>query len=97
MGLSYDEIAEIVKIIDGSSCDELIVETGDVKLVVRRNNGAAYSPSCPAAIHDAIKLMTLNALPRFINVQCERRSDAGPPRSISPVLRRKRAIVLPVI
>ena len=47
VSLSYDEIAEILKIIDGSSCDELIVETGDVKLVVRRNaagTGPAPSP-----------------------------------------------------
>ena len=43
LALSYDEIAEILKIIDGSSCDELIVETGDMKLVVRRNSsGAAH-------------------------------------------------------
>ncbi len=46
MSLSYDDIAEILKIIDGSSCDELIVETGDLKLVVRRNSaGSSYSPS----------------------------------------------------
>jgi acetyl-CoA carboxylase biotin carboxyl carrier protein len=46
VSLSYDDIAEILKIIDGSSCDELIVETGDLKLVVRRNGaGNAYSPS----------------------------------------------------
>lgn len=46
MSLSYDDIAEILKLIDGSSCDELIVETGDLKLVVRRNGaGAAYAPS----------------------------------------------------
>jgi acetyl-CoA carboxylase biotin carboxyl carrier protein len=46
VSLSYDDIAEILKIIDGSSCDELIVETGDLKLVVRRNGaGHAYSPS----------------------------------------------------
>jgi acetyl-CoA carboxylase biotin carboxyl carrier protein len=46
LSLSYDDIAEILKIIDGSSCDELIVETGDLRLVVRRNSaGAAYSPS----------------------------------------------------
>ena len=46
MSLSYDDIAEILKIIDGSSCDELIVETGDLKLVIRRNGaGDAYSPS----------------------------------------------------
>lgn len=30
-----------MKIIDGSSCEELIVETGDIKLVVRRNSGGA--------------------------------------------------------
>lgn len=46
MSLSYDDIAEILKIIDASSCDELIVETGDLKLVIRRNGaGDAYSPS----------------------------------------------------
>jgi acetyl-CoA carboxylase biotin carboxyl carrier protein len=46
VSLSYDDIAELLKIIDGSSCDELIVETGDLKLVVRRNGaGNAYSPS----------------------------------------------------
>ena len=37
MSLTYDEIAEIIKLIDSSSCDELVVETGDIKLVVRRS------------------------------------------------------------
>jgi acetyl-CoA carboxylase biotin carboxyl carrier protein len=45
VSLTYDEIAEIVKLIDSSSCDELIVETGDMKLVVRRNG----APSTPLA------------------------------------------------
>ena len=40
MSLTYDEIAEIIKLIDSSSCDELVVETGDIKLVVRRNGAA---------------------------------------------------------
>lgn len=40
MSLRFDEIAEIMKIIDSSSCDELIVETGNIKLVVRRNGGS---------------------------------------------------------
>ena len=45
MALSYDEIAEILKIIDGSSCDELVVDTGDMKLVVRRNSaGGVHVP-----------------------------------------------------
>ncbi len=44
MALSYEEIAEILKIIDGSSCEEVIVETTDVRLVIRRN-GAAGAPA----------------------------------------------------
>ena len=44
MSLRFDEIAEILKIIDNSSCDEIIVETDDIKLVVRRN-GAANQPT----------------------------------------------------
>ena len=38
MSLSHDDIAEILRLIDGSSLEELIVDTGDVKLVVRRNS-----------------------------------------------------------
>ncbi len=56
MSLSYDEIAEILKLIDNSSCDELIVETADMKLVVRRNGAsptsaakAEYTTRPPAA------------------------------------------------
>jgi acetyl-CoA carboxylase biotin carboxyl carrier protein len=47
VSLSYEDVAEILKIIDSSSCDELIVETGDIKLVVRRN--AASGHLAPAA------------------------------------------------
>jgi acetyl-CoA carboxylase biotin carboxyl carrier protein len=42
VSLSYEDVAEILKIIDSSSCDELIVETGDIKLVVRRNTAPGY-------------------------------------------------------
>lgn len=42
MSLRYEEVAEILKIIDSSSCDELIVETGDMKLVVRRNAATGH-------------------------------------------------------
>lgn len=57
MGLSYDEIGEIIKLIDKSSCDEFVLETGDIRLVVRRNGAsgpaasfepAASAPSIPA-------------------------------------------------
>ena len=56
MSLSYDEIAEILKLIDSSSCDELIVETGDMKLVVRRN-GAHRSAANPDTRHVAPGLL----------------------------------------
>jgi acetyl-CoA carboxylase biotin carboxyl carrier protein len=42
VSLRYEEVAEILKIIDSSSCDEVIVETGDIKLVVRRNASPGY-------------------------------------------------------
>jgi acetyl-CoA carboxylase biotin carboxyl carrier protein len=40
MTLRYEEIAEILRIIDSSSCDEVVIETEEVKLVVRRNSTA---------------------------------------------------------
>ena len=57
MSLRYDEIAEILKLIDSSSCDEFIVETADVKLIVRRNGATGHAellsdrplPAAPAA------------------------------------------------
>jgi acetyl-CoA carboxylase biotin carboxyl carrier protein len=45
MALSYDEISEIFKIIDESSCDEFVLETGDIKLVVRRRGAADATPA----------------------------------------------------
>lgn len=53
MSLNYDEIAEILKLIDSSSCDEVVVETADIKIVVRRNGATGYaappSQSAPPA------------------------------------------------
>jgi acetyl-CoA carboxylase biotin carboxyl carrier protein len=58
VSLKYEEVADILKIIDSSSCDEVIVETGDMKLVVRRNAGPGYvapaveraAPATPAMV-----------------------------------------------
>jgi len=48
MALRYDEISEILKLIDGSSCDEFVLETADLKLVVRRRGaGGAAVPYEP--------------------------------------------------
>jgi len=49
MALSYDEISQILKIIDESSCDEFVLETGDIKLVVRRRGASGSTPSIESA------------------------------------------------
>ncbi len=38
MSLSYKEVAEILKIIDASSCEEVVLEVGNTRLVVRRGS-----------------------------------------------------------
>lgn len=38
MALSYKEIAEIVKLIDASSCDEFVIDLDDLKLAIRRTS-----------------------------------------------------------
>ena len=43
MGLRYDEISEILKLIDNSSCDEFVLETEDIKLVVRRRGANSHA------------------------------------------------------
>lgn len=47
MSLSYKEVAEILKIIDASECEEVLLEFGDVKLSVRR--GGAQAPRAAGA------------------------------------------------
>jgi len=71
VSLSYDEIAEIIKLIDSSSCDELVVETGDMKLVVRRNGAspaaaAEYTErgSAPVAVSRAPTPMARAVAPK---------------------------------
>lgn len=49
MPLTYKEIAEIIKMIDASSCDEFVVEVGDLKIAVRRRStGTQTSAPSPA-------------------------------------------------
>ena len=40
MSLSYKEVAEILKIIDASSCEEVVLELGTTRLVVRRGGAS---------------------------------------------------------
>lgn len=45
MALQYDEIGDLLKIIDSSSCEEFVLETEDIKLVVRRHGGNGAAPA----------------------------------------------------
>lgn len=68
MTLRFEEVAEILKAIDSSSCDELVVETADLKLVVRRSGagGAPVSyrePSVPAPAITATPSATVPSTP----------------------------------
>lgn len=47
MSLRYDQVAELIKIIDASACDELVLETPELKLSLRRHGAGA--PAGPAA------------------------------------------------
>lgn len=53
MPLTFDEVSRIVSMLDGSSCDELVVETGDTKLVIRRRGAGAGAAPTPAALAPA--------------------------------------------
>jgi len=45
--LSYKDVADIIKIVDASSCDEVIIELGDTKIVVRRSGSPPEPVSRP--------------------------------------------------
>ncbi|WJR75875.1 acetyl-CoA carboxylase biotin carboxyl carrier protein [Bradyrhizobium sp. NP1] len=66
MNLRFDEIAEIMKIIDSSSCDELIVETGDIKLVVRRNGAAGTAPASDRSMVSSITPSVAQSAPQAV-------------------------------
>lgn len=50
MPLTFKEIAEIVRLIDASSCDELVVEVGDMRLAVRRKSAGTKQGALPSTI-----------------------------------------------
>lgn len=63
MGLSYSEVAEILKIIDGSSCNEVVLEQNGVKLVIRRGAQTQTNPSVSTAAPAASKSTALEKPP----------------------------------
>lgn len=49
MSLSYREVADILKIIDSSQCEELVLEMENVRLVVRRGSWHNLEAAAPRA------------------------------------------------
>ncbi len=47
MSLSYKEVAEILKIIDASSCEEVVLELENTRLVVRRGGASDEIKNLP--------------------------------------------------
>jgi acetyl-CoA carboxylase biotin carboxyl carrier protein len=50
MTLSYSEVADIVKIVDASSCDEVILELEGTRLVIKRGGTISAPASQPTAL-----------------------------------------------
>ena len=93
MSLTYDEIAEIIKLIDSSSCDELIVETGDIKLVVRRNGASAGAAaeyvergSAPVTVSPAAPRKARAAAPKVAAADAADATAAGQIEVAAPMV-----------
>lgn len=74
MDLTYDDVQQILKIIDASSVEELRLEIGDVKLVVRKRGGRA------SVADDAAGEATASTA---------REPQAAPPAAPAPAARRR--------
>ena len=93
MSLTYDEIAEIIKLIDSSSCDELVVETGDIKLVVRRHGASAGAAaeyvehgSAPVAVSAAAPRKARAAAPKVAAADAADATAAGQIEVAAPMV-----------
>ena len=93
MSLTYDDIAEIIKLIDSSSCDELVVETGDIKLVVRRNGASAGAAaeyvergSAPVAVSAAAPRKARAAAPKVAAADAADATAAGQIEVAAPMV-----------
>ena len=81
MSLSFEEIAEILKVIDASSCEEVVVETGEIKLVVRRHNG--NGTALPAGPNGHAAPAAASAAPGIVNQAPQQPADIRPPPQAS--------------
>ena len=50
MALRYEDVADIIRIIDASACEELVLETAELKLVVRRRGAGGSADAGQPAV-----------------------------------------------
>jgi acetyl-CoA carboxylase biotin carboxyl carrier protein len=51
LALTYKDVADIIKIIDASNCDEVIIELEETKIIVRRGAGATTGATVATPSH----------------------------------------------
>ena len=54
MSLTHSDIADIIRIVDRSTLDELVVEIGDLKVEVRRKGAMPPAADAPAALAPSV-------------------------------------------
>jgi acetyl-CoA carboxylase biotin carboxyl carrier protein len=91
MPLTFKEIAEIMRLIDASSCDELVVEVGDMRLAVRRNSAGKQGalPSAMAAPRTASSKHQPAAAPAAVSGAPEAEAQVSESASVSAASSRR--------
>lgn len=83
MTLTYAEIAEIIKLIDASSCEEITLDVGGIRLSMRRRGGGPAEAVAPVAAGGADEA---GAAPGTETPAADGDPPAdGPPRTGAPV------------
>jgi acetyl-CoA carboxylase biotin carboxyl carrier protein len=80
MSLSYADVGEILKMIDSSSCAEVVLELDGIKMIVRRGEQGASVPEDSAASGSGqsdFGTPTGKEVASFIPPQSANKSDAG--------------------
>ena len=80
MSLSYADVGEILKMIDSSSCAEVVLEIDGIKMIVRRGEQGASIPEVSAASGSGqsdFGTPTGNEVASLIPPQSANKSDAG--------------------
>jgi acetyl-CoA carboxylase biotin carboxyl carrier protein len=79
VALTYKDVAEIIKIIDASSCEEVVVELADTKIVVRRGAGAnaVFPSTSTSAIESKTSSVPLGTTAQWTNVITDASAATG--------------------